>query len=126
MSFIFSYLSWHYSKAFLNIYGIFSNFLWVIYRFFSIPLLLKTFFSPWRRLDSSYSQKVNLGEYFGTFVVNTLMRLVGMFVRLIVIVVGILCLIFVFLLGIVSFLAWIILPVFIVWILYTGIIKILQ
>ena len=125
MSFILSYISWHYSNAFLNIYGIFSNFLWTIYRFFSIPLLLKTFFYPWHRLDISYAKKLDLGEYFGTFVVNTLMRLVGMIVRLIVIFIGIVCLFLAFVFEIAFLLFWFVLPLVIIWLFYTGISKIL-
>ncbi|MCX6702015.1 MAG: hypothetical protein NTX96_02355 [Candidatus Zambryskibacteria bacterium] len=123
MSFIFSYLYWHYSKAFLNIWGIFSNFLWATYRFFSIPLLLKTFFYPWHHLDDSYSKKLDVQDFFGTLITNTLMRLVGMFIRLIVICIGIICLFFVFIFEIIFFLIWIILPVTIVWFIYIGILK---
>lgn len=121
MSFIFSYISWHYSKAFLNIFGIFSNFFWATYRFFSISLLLKTFFSPWRRLDVSYTKKFDPGEFFGSLIVNTLMRLVGMFMRLVVILIGIICLLVLFVFEIAFFLFWIILPAIIIWLFYVGI-----
>ncbi|HBD24602.1 MAG: hypothetical protein A2566_02675 [Candidatus Zambryskibacteria bacterium RIFOXYD1_FULL_40_13] len=124
MSFIFSYLSWHYSKAFLNIYGIFSNFFWMIYRFFSLPLLFKTFFSPWRHLDDQYTKKLDIQEFFSTLIVNTLMRLVGMFFKLVVILVAIVFIIVMSVVEAVTFLVWLLLPVVIVWLIYSGITKI--
>jgi hypothetical protein len=126
MSFLASYISWHYSKAFLNIYGIFFNFLWVTYRFFSIPLLFKTFFAPWHHLDSQYGKALDVENIFGTFIVNTLMRLVGMFIKLGVLCVGVTCLLLVFIFEIIFFLLWTVLPIFIVWLFYTGIMKIAQ
>jgi hypothetical protein len=125
MSFIFSYLSWHYSKALKNIWGISLNFLWVTYRFFSMSLLFRTFFSPWRRLDDSYGKKFDAGQFFGTFVVNTLMRLVGMCVRFVMIFIGFISLVLVLIAEIAFLVVWLTLPVNIVWLIYTGIIKII-
>lgn len=126
MSFIVSYLSWHYSKALLNIYGIFSNFFWATYRFFSIPLLFKTFFSPWHHLDSAYAKNSGIEDFFSTLVVNFLMRLVGMFMRLAVILAGLFSLVIVFIIEIISFVIWIFLPIIIVWLIYTGTLKVFK
>lgn len=126
MSFIFSYLFWHYTKALKNIFGIFANFLWVTYRFFSLPLLFRTFFSPWRRLGSQYESTLDIGEFFGTLIVNTLMRIVGMFIRFFTILLGILSLILIIIAGIGFFIVWILLPFIIVWLFYKGVIKIFE
>jgi hypothetical protein len=126
MFFLASYISWHYSKAFLNIYGIFLNFLWATYRFFSIPLLFKTFFAPWHHLDSQYGKNLGFENFFGTVIVNTLMRLVGMFIKTGVLGAGIICLFLIFVLEIIFFLIWIALPILIVWLFYTGIMKIVE
>ena len=123
VSFLPSYIAWHYGRAFRNIFGIFSNFFWAVWNFFSISLLLQTFFSPWRRLDQTSGKRFDPGEFFGNLVVNTLMRLVGMIVKSIVIVVGLFVLVALFVFEIGFFCLWILMPVVIVWLIVKGISK---
>ncbi len=106
-----SYSLWHYTTALSDIFRIWGNFLWFVYNFFSIPLLLKTFFSPWRRLREEKKQAgLHPGEFFGNLIVNVLMRIIGIFVRLITIVVGLCILFLVFLSGIAAFVLWLATP----------------
>lgn len=80
------YLQWHYTKALVEFSRIYKNLLRFVYHFFSVPLLLQSFFSPWRRLGEAYPKdKFDLEGVFTTLVVNSLMRLVGIFMRLVLI-----------------------------------------
>lgn len=102
------YLVWHYGRAYYDIKSVWKNFLVFIYHFFSIPVLLRTFFSPWQRMHDGYTSQSPIYE---TFIFNTIMRVVGMVVRLFVILIGIACLIVFLTLGIIFFITWFLLPI---------------
>lgn len=82
------YIRWHYTRALSDLFQNCKHFLVFTFSFFSIEQLLKTLFSPWRRLGQTYSGGFDIEDFFGSVIVNTLMRLLGFFIRLIVIVVG--------------------------------------
>jgi hypothetical protein len=115
-----NYIVWHYTKAFHNVWGIWANFLWFVYHFFSLPILARTFFDPWQRMGEEYKKGFDPKEFFSTLVVNTLMRIVGVFMRFFVMVIGLVSLGAVFFLGIVSFVVWAALPVLILFFLAKG------
>lgn len=123
-SFIVSYFAWHYGRAFAEIWNTCTNYIWAVWHFFSVPLLFKTFFSPWRRMDVGYGKGFDIENFIGPFIVNSLMRIVGMVLRVIIILVGLFCAIILFLLGIIVTVAWIFLPVIIVWLFWQGLIRI--
>lgn len=125
LAFPISYLFWHYSKALKNIFGIFSNFFWSIYNFFSISLLLKTFFTPWHRLDVERTKKNSFEDFIGTIIVNTLMRLVGMMIRFFIIIFYIIATLFLFVFEIIFFIAWLLLPGIVIGLIYNGLSKII-
>jgi hypothetical protein len=110
-SLIGSYFLWHYTEAFADIGRHIRNFLWFFFHFFSIPVLLKTFFAPWRRLGESYPKDLNLGGALSVFTVNSLMRLVGMILRLIMIVFGVSVVVLAAVGGAVFLVVWALLPV---------------
>ena len=120
IKFLPNYFLWHYTKAFRNIWGIWTNFLWFTYNFFSLPILVRTLFLPWQRLDEEYKKGFDVKEFSETLVVNSLMRIVGIFMRLTVILVGSLALVSVAFLGIGAFLLWVLLPLVIIFLLAEG------
>ena len=113
LSLLFShYLIWHYSIGLADLFRVFGNFLWFIWNFFSIPLLLKTLFSPWRRMsEDKKKQGLHPEEFFGNLLVNMIMRVVGIFARLIMILFGLVFLVLTAGLGMVAILIWLTLPV---------------
>ncbi len=96
------------------------NFLKFGLHFFSIPLLIKTFFSPWRRYKWSYPRGFDAWTYFEIFFSNLISRGMGVIFRTVLIVVGVAFEIFIFFMGFCIFLGWLILPVFLILGIYHG------
>lgn len=104
------YLWWHFTSAFRDIFFIYRSFLGFVYNFFSLPILATTLFSPWRRLAEEYPRGFNISGWLSTLIVNTLMRLVGFCVRLIMLAVGLFAWLMVLVLGLGFFVVWFFLP----------------
>ncbi|HOK35082.1 MAG TPA: hypothetical protein PLL80_00845 [Candidatus Pacearchaeota archaeon] len=117
-----TFFSWYFTEIPKKIYRIWTNYLWFFQRFLSMPLLLRTFFAPWKRsYFVSSSKGINLGEWFGNFIFNTFSRFIGMFLRLIVLLIGTLIEIIVGIGGIVSFVLWIAFPFLLIFSFIKGI-----
>jgi hypothetical protein len=78
--------------------------------YFSLPILLKTFFSPWRRYRWNYPKGFDVAEFFNTLISNTVSRILGAFMRIILIITGICFQAFVALAGLLVLLFWIFCP----------------
>ena len=117
-----NYLLWHYGRAFFDIKNIWKNFIVFLYNFFSIPTLILTLFSPWQRIQEGYSRSFSLEGTIGTMLVNIIMRLVGAFVRLLFIIIGIISIILCICLGFVIFCAWIFLPFILAYTISQGVV----
>ncbi len=98
-------------KVLLNVWN---NYLIFATNIFSLPLLLKTFFSPWRRYKWRYPKGFALGEFFSTLVSNIFSRFMGALMRIFLIIAGILFQIFVLIGGAVVFIAWFLAPFIII------------
>lgn len=107
---LFTYIYWHYTSALIALMINIRNILTFLWRFFAIPTLLKTLFSPWHRMQESYQKGFNIQDVASTFIVNTLMRLVGAIARLAVISFGAGVLIAAATLSLVAVLLWIMFP----------------
>lgn len=84
------YLYWHYTKGFKNLVYNFGSLLIFEIHFFSIHELFATLFSPFQRLIESSSKNLsNLKELPSSFLINSIMRIVGFFCRMIIICAGI-------------------------------------
>jgi hypothetical protein len=87
---------------------------WFFYHFFSISILLQTFFSPFQRLSESSGKGLDIERMAETLVVNTLMRAVGMFIRIIFITAGAISIIITITGGAILFFVWLAAPLFVV------------
>ena len=115
-----SYLYWHYTGALKDLWQHLKNFLWFIYHFFSIPVLLHTFFMPWRRMGEAYPKGLDIAGYLSTFFINSLMRFLGMAMRTFLILAGLFCLAGTFAVGVFAFGVWLALPWCAIAILFSG------
>ena len=122
-----AYLTWHYSQSLADYLRLWARSAWFVTHVFSMPLLLATLFSPWRRLSEHYPRRLDLAEWGEALIVNLLMRLVGFVVRVFVLVFGVLTLVFVLMVGAIGFLVWLTAPALVpifaalgVWMLVVG------
>ncbi len=104
------YLEWHFFDVPRAILKAWKNFLAFNLKYFSMGLLLRTLFSPWRRYRSSYGRGLDLKRYFETFTFNMITRLIGAVMRSFLIVIGLLIEVLFFLAGIVILIGWLALP----------------
>jgi len=107
---IWIWVFWYFFEVPKNIISGWRNFLWFGFNYFSIPLLLKTLFSPWKRYSWSYGRGFDIARYFNVFVSNLISRFLGAAMRIVLISVGIIFEIFIFFLGLIIFLGWFLLP----------------
>ena len=104
------YIEWHFIAAPKEILKGWGNILWFGFNYFSVPLLLKTLFAPWRRITWSYGRGFDPGRYLFIFSSNLISRILGAIMRTFLIVAGIglgLCLV---VLGGTFFVFWFLLP----------------
>ncbi len=109
---------WHFIEMPKNILKSWKDIFRFYLNYFSIPLLLKTLFAPWRHNLSSYPKGFDLGEYFEIFIFNLISRTIGAILRFFLILIGILIEILIIFFGLIMFLAWFILPIFLIFGLY--------
>lgn len=104
-------LVWQYSdvpKAILNGWR---NFLVFNLNYFSLPILLKTFFSHWRRYRYSYRKTFEIWENIEVFVFNMMSRIIGAILRTFLIILGLIIEVLIVFIGFIVFFIWLILPV---------------
>ena len=108
------WIFWHFYEMPKKILKVWNNYLSFNLNYFSIPLLLKTLFYPWRKYSSSYGRGFDLGRYFEVFSLNVISRALGALVRTCLIIVGSLSQIFIIFIGVLILISWLLLPAFLV------------
>lgn len=115
------YLVWHYSTALSDILHIWWNYLWFVGYLFSVPEVLRTWFSPWKRL---HEKKVNIfkspEDFFANIFVNLIMRLVGVLIRTALLGVASLAFLIAIIGGVLLFVFWLILPALLIHFIGSG------
>lgn len=114
------YLSWYFFETSRSILKAWRNFLKFNLNYFSISLLFKTFFSPWRRYRWIYPKGFDIGKYFEVFFSNLISRTLGAILRFFLIIIGLLFEIFIIFAGTIIFLGWLVLPILLIFGLYHG------
>lgn len=105
------YIRWHYGRALKDFYSNWLIFIEASFTYFSVSLLLKTLFAPWKRLQDEYKEGFHPKEFFQTAIINFIMRLVGFVCRGAVIILGIFVTTTIFIAGIFSFFLWLLFPI---------------
>lgn len=114
------YLIWQFFDAPKAILKGWRNFLLFNLNYFSVPTLLKTFFSHWHKYSYSYGKGLSISRYFEAFTFNMMSRIIGAILRTGFIIIGILLEIFIVFLGLIIFLGWLVLPFVLIWGLVFG------
>jgi len=108
------WINWHFVEASREILKAWKNFLLFNLNYFSIPSLLKTLFSHWRRYRWSYGRGFDIKRYLETAFSNLFSRGIGLVMRSFLIFIGLIVEIFVFLIGAVIFISWVLLPILLI------------
>lgn len=117
---LFQYLIWHFFDMPKNILRAWRDYLRFNLNYFSVPLLLKTLFSPWRKYQVSYGKGFDLGKYLEAFFSNLIFRIFGAIIRAFLIIIGILAEMVIVLGGVMAFFAWLALPALLILGIYYG------
>ena len=97
------------------------NFLLFNLNYFSIPLLLKTLFSHWKRYYWIRGRGFNIGGYFDVLLSNLMSRFLGAIVRLFLIIISSIFESLILISGFIVFLGWFLLPILLILGLVLGI-----
>lgn len=109
-----SWILWQFYEMPKFLFGVWGNYLMFATNLFSVPLLLKTFLSPWRKYTWSYPKAFDIKEFLNTLISNIISRILGAVVRTVLIITGIIFQIFIVATGLIIFLGWIFLPFIII------------
>lgn len=105
---------WHFYEAPAFLFLVWENVIVATLHFFSIPDLLKTLFSPWKRYQWVYPKGFNPAEFINILISNLFSRLIGAISRFVLILIGLIVQVLVVVLGGVVILLWFLLPIAIV------------
>lgn len=119
-----AYLRWHYTYGVIDFVHIIGNFVWFFYEFFSIRLLLSTFFVPFHRLSEEGPASLDFGRLAERFIVNVLMRIVGALMRTGLILFGSIFILFTCIAGLLFLIVWLCAPLIAIVLTVFGIIRI--
>jgi len=108
------YLRWHYGMAYRDLTRVWLNYMWFVAHFFSLGILLKTLFAPYKRMKEKNKKGLDLGAIGEMIAVNTVMRLVGFVLRITVLAVGVSILLLIVILGLIMYPIWTILPIILI------------
>ncbi len=85
-----NYIDWHYFEIWPKILTLWRNSILFPFYYFSIPLHVKTLFSPWHRQYVTKKLGFHLDDVIGVIFFNVFARIIGAFMRLITILYGLL------------------------------------
>lgn len=108
------YVRWHFFEMPKEILRGWKNYLKFFAYFFSIPILIKSYFAPWKKISWTYGRGFSPTRFLETAVSNVFLRILGAFLRSIIIFFGIFFEIIIFFLGAILFLFWIFLPIILI------------
>lgn len=117
---VFQWLTFQFFDVPKEILKAWKNFLFFGLNYFSIPLLFRTFFSPWRRYKVAKGKGFDFGRFFEALLSNLIFRLLGAIMRSFLIFIGLLAEAFIIFTGLIVFLGWLVLPILLILSLYHG------
>lgn len=108
------YFVWHYTTAWFLMWGVWRNFLWFVIHFFSLPQLMRSWFTPFKRITEPRGNRFDLEDFASYVIIGLLSRIIGALIRTIIIVAGVCVLIGTVMAGFVIYLLWALVPLIII------------
>ena len=108
------WLVWHFYEMPIFLLGVWKNYILFALNYFSLPALVKSLFSPWHKYRWNYPKFFDVANFFSTLISNGFSRLLGAFMRIVLILIGIIFQVFVIVTGLIIFLLWILIPFIII------------
>ena len=96
------------------------NYLKFNLNYFSVAFLLRTLFAPWRGYKWYTGKGFDLGKWLEVRLSNLFSRLIGAMMRTFLILIGLLLEVLIIFMGIGTIICWLILPLFLIFLLYHG------
>ncbi|MBU0546560.1 MAG: hypothetical protein ABH876_00470 [Patescibacteria group bacterium] len=118
---LYQWITWRFFEVPKKIIDAWENIFRFYMHYFSIPLLIKTLFAPWRQNYWSYEKNFDIVKYFDVLVSNLASRIIGFILRIGLIIIGLFVGLSVSALGIIALFLWLILPYILIIILCFGI-----
>lgn len=111
---IVEWIVWHFWEMPKFLVLVWNNYITFAINYFSLPQLLKTLFSPWRRNAWKFPKTFDIQEYANVIVSNIFSRIIGFILRIALITAGAVFQIFVLIAGFIVLLLWILIPFIII------------
>lgn len=105
------YIEWHLIDTPRGILRAWKNCLKFNLNYWSVVILIKTFFSHWRRYRFDYGKGFDFKRYLEAWSFNMISRALGVVLRSVFVVLGLISEVFIFLAGMLVLAVWISLPV---------------
>lgn len=115
-----TYFSWWYGEGLVNFWlatGIMTE---KIFSFFSIKLLLRTLFDPWKR-DAYYVENASIDIRLKIWFNNLISRFIGFIIRLFTISLGLVATVLFFMFFLVLIFIWVLLPIVVLYLIFNGV-----
>ena len=117
LSFPFKYVFWHYTTALVDICYISKNYLWSIYNFYSVKFIFREFFSPIIFTNKTYNNNNALEGMF----IKILLILSGIVFRIAELIAYMVTYLFILVVTALIYVIWLLLPVVITSLFISGI-----
>lgn len=104
------FLQWWYGAGWKRQFSRWRNRLIGVYDYFSVDLLLRSWFAPFRQISAGRVQGP-LSVQWAAFVDKTVSRFVGAFMRTILIIIGVVTIFLTIIFGLIGIVGWLLVPV---------------
>lgn len=105
------WIAWHFYETPKFLFSVWKNYILFALNYFSILILIKSLFSPWRKYTWKYPKIVEFREFLNTLISNFFSRLLGAIMRVFLIIAGILSQVLIVFAGLIVFVLWFLVPI---------------
>ena len=117
---VLQYLEWYFVDRTLRILKLWKSSILSYFNYFSISILIKTFFSPWKGISEGYGKGIDFKRYIEAFTLNTMSRIIGMITRIIFLTIAFFVEILIIIGGFFALIFWLVAPLLIFLSIYYG------